>query len=263
MSYRLDYEEKIPSVVARLKEEHAEIDRNLKRISQITSREDGDVRVALSLLEASKEVILRHAVEEEARLARVIVESEETKKSSAESVKILQEHRRIEDFFKNELPYLVNENSEVEAKKKISRFVDFMAEHHLAEEQDLFPLALKAVASKSILPLVPNEDTIFPKARPMRLVELVNYQEKAIVSKVLTGKGSGTITLFAFDKDQGLTEHTSPFDVLVQVLEGSVDVTIAGNSFQLAEGDAIILPANLGHALHADSRFKMILTLMR
>lgn len=263
MSYRLDYEEKIPSVVARLKEEHAEIDRKLGRISEIVTREDGDIRVAVSLLEALKTEILRHAVEEEARLARIIMESEETKKSSAQSLKILQEHRRIENFFKGELPYLLNENSEKEAKKKISLFIDFMIEHHLAEEQELFPLSLKAASSQTVLPLTSNVEAIFPEAKPIPLRELVNYQEEAIVSKVLTGKASGTITLFAFDEGQGLTEHTSPFDALVQILEGNADVTIAGNCFHMSEGDVVILPANQGHALHAVSRFKMLLTLLR
>jgi len=96
-----------------------------------------------------------------------------------------------------------------------------------------------------------------------RLVDLVDYQEASVVSKTLIEKKVGTVTLFAFDKGQGLSEHTAPFDALVHVLDGEVEVRISGKPYTLKAGEAIIMPANEPHALKALTRFKMLLTMIR
>jgi quercetin dioxygenase-like cupin family protein len=93
--------------------------------------------------------------------------------------------------------------------------------------------------------------------------ELVAYQDGAIVSKEIIKKPTGTVTLFAFDQDQGLSEHTAPFDALVCVLEGETVITISGNPHHLKEGDMIIMPAAQPHALKALKRFKMMLIMIR
>ena len=98
---------------------------------------------------------------------------------------------------------------------------------------------------------------------PVRLKELVNYQEGAVVSRTIIDKKTGTVTLFAFDKEQGLSEHTAPFDALAYIIEGEVDVIISGKSYHLKEGEMIIMPANQPHALRAVERFKMILIMIR
>jgi quercetin dioxygenase-like cupin family protein len=85
----------------------------------------------------------------------------------------------------------------------------------------------------------------------------------AVVSRQITKTEAGNVTLFAFDKDQGLSEHTAPFDALVHILEGEAQITISGKPFDLKAGDAIIMPANEPHALKAVQRFKMLLTMIR
>ncbi len=147
MSFRVDHNEPISDLLTRLTEEHGEINRKLERISEISAKNDGDLKLAVSLLNAVSTEILRHAVEEEARLARVIMESDVTRESSDESVKILQEHRRIKEFFDDELPYILDENSEKQARKKIIEFTDLVIRHHKEEEKELFPLSLRAAAS--------------------------------------------------------------------------------------------------------------------
>jgi quercetin dioxygenase-like cupin family protein len=94
-------------------------------------------------------------------------------------------------------------------------------------------------------------------------LEVVSYQSKAVVSKVLVHSKGGTVTLFAFDQGEGLSEHTAPFDALVLVLEGSAEVTIGGTPHRLDPNDFILMPANVPHALHAVERFKMMLTMIR
>jgi len=91
---------------------------------------------------------------------------------------------------------------------------------------------------------------------------LVNYQDGSVVSRDIVKKPTGTVTIFAFDEGQGLSEHTAPFDALVQVLEGEVEVTIAGKPHRVQSGE-MILPANQPHALKALKRYKMILTMIR
>ena len=92
---------------------------------------------------------------------------------------------------------------------------------------------------------------------------LVNYQEGSVVSREIVRKPAGNVTIFAFDEGQGLSEHTAPFDALAQVLEGEVEISIAGIPRRLGEGEMILMPANQPHALRALKRFKMILTMIR
>ena len=93
--------------------------------------------------------------------------------------------------------------------------------------------------------------------------ELVNYQDGAIVSREIIKKPTGSVTLFAFDEGQGLSEHTAPFDALVQVVEGAAEIMISSQSHPLQGGEMILLPAGQPHALKALKRFKMILTMIR
>ena len=100
-------------------------------------------------------------------------------------------------------------------------------------------------------------------AKVAKLIDLVDYQEDAIVSKTIVEKKTGTVTLFAFDEGQGLSEHTAPYDALVCILDGEATVTITGNSHHLKEGEAILMPANEPHALEGPGKFKMMLTMIR
>ena len=97
----------------------------------------------------------------------------------------------------------------------------------------------------------------------VRLADLVDYQDGAVVSREIINKKTGTVTLFAFDKGQGLSEHTAPFDALVYIIGGEADITISGKTLRLKEGEMVIMPANQPHALKAVGRFKMILTMIR
>ena len=92
--------------------------------------------------------------------------------------------------------------------------------------------------------------------------EMVAYQEGSVVSRMLVFKKAGTITLFAFDKGEGLSEHTAPYDAVLTILDGEAKVTIAGTDFQLSAGEMIIMPANKPHAVYATTRFKMMLTMI-
>ncbi len=94
-------------------------------------------------------------------------------------------------------------------------------------------------------------------------VDLVAYQEGAVVSRSLLNKKTGTVTFFAFDKGQALSEHTAPFDAMVYVLDGEVEITISGASYNLKIGEMIIMPANEPHGLKALSPFKMMLTMIK
>jgi quercetin dioxygenase-like cupin family protein len=101
--------------------------------------------------------------------------------------------------------------------------------------------------------------TVNLDAASINIKQLVDYQEGAIVSREVYVKKTGVVTVFAFDKDQGLSEHTAPFDAMVHVLEGSVEIKIGGKPFILNKDDFIIMPGNVTHALKAKERFKMIL----
>jgi quercetin dioxygenase-like cupin family protein len=99
--------------------------------------------------------------------------------------------------------------------------------------------------------------------RVSRMAGLIDYQEGSVVSRqVMKGEG-GNVTLFAFDAGEGLTEHTSPFDALVLVLDGEAEVTVSGVASRLGKGDMIVMPANEPHALKAPSRFKMLLVMVK
>ena len=101
------------------------------------------------------------------------------------------------------------------------------------------------------------------KARVFRLVDLVSYQQDAVVSRTLVDKKVGTVTLFAFDKGQGLSEHTTPFDAFVEILDGEGEIIISGASHHVKTGEMILMPANEPHALKAVERFKMMLTMIK
>jgi len=100
-------------------------------------------------------------------------------------------------------------------------------------------------------------------AETAKTADLVSYQEGSIVSREIVKKSTGTVTVFAFDEGQALSEHTAPFDALVHVLEGEVEITIAGKLHRLQSGEMILMPAQQSHALKAMQRFKMILTMIR
>ena len=97
-------------------------------------------------------------------------------------------------------------------------------------------------------------------AKASNLVDLIDYQEGSVVSRTIIDKKTGTITLFAFDENQGLSEHTAPYDAMVYVLDGEVDITISGKEVWLKQGEMTIMPANEPHALTAKTKFKMLLT---
>ncbi len=101
------------------------------------------------------------------------------------------------------------------------------------------------------------------KTEPTILKNLLEYQDNSVVSRELIKKETGTVTLFAFDKGQGLSEHTAPFDAMVQVLDGTANITISGKEHSVDEGEFLIMPANEPHALDAQKRFKMMLTMIK
>ena len=108
-----------------------------------------------------------------------------------------------------------------------------------------------------------EEKGLFAHSIIFRFHESVSYAEGGIVSKQIIRKENGNITLFAFDTEEGLSEHTSPFDALIQVIEGKARITIGGKAFILEAGDSIIMPADIPHAVFALKKFKMILTMIR
>jgi quercetin dioxygenase-like cupin family protein len=102
------------------------------------------------------------------------------------------------------------------------------------------------------------------KGRPLNLKDEISYADGAVISKTLLKKETGNITLFSFDKGQGLSEHTSPFDAVVQVVEGQGAFIIAGEMKTVKEGEMIIMPANIPHDVQAaEQPFKMLLTMIR
>jgi quercetin dioxygenase-like cupin family protein len=105
-----------------------------------------------------------------------------------------------------------------------------------------------------------SDDT---KAKPFNVENLIDYQENAVVSREIIRKETGTVTIFAFDKGEGLSEHTAPFDAMVQVVDGTAEIIISGNKNIVEKGELIIMPGNVPHALNAVERFKMVLTMIR
>ena len=101
------------------------------------------------------------------------------------------------------------------------------------------------------------------KAQTMKMISLAEYQEGSIVSRTLIDKKAGTVTFFAFDEGQGLSEHVAPYDALVSVLDGEAEVAISEKIYRIKEGEMIILPANKPHALKAIRKFKMMLIMIK
>ncbi len=101
------------------------------------------------------------------------------------------------------------------------------------------------------------------KGKVFVIEDLIDYQEGSVVSKEIIGKDTGTVTIFAFDKGEGLSEHTAPFDAMVQIVNGKAEIIISGHKNEVNAGEMIIMPAGDPHALNALERFKMILTLIR
>ena len=101
------------------------------------------------------------------------------------------------------------------------------------------------------------------KEKIAKLADLVDYQQGAVVSREIMNQKTGTVTLFAFDKGQGLSEHTAPFDALVYLIDGEAEVTISGKPLHLKQGEMVVMPANQPHALKAIKHFKMMLTMIK
>ena len=95
------------------------------------------------------------------------------------------------------------------------------------------------------------------------LAGMVDYSNGAVISRILYKSDKGNITLFSFDKDQNLSEHSAPYDAIVQIVEGSARLTIGGKDVMAKTGDLVVMPANIPHAVYADKRFKMLLTMIR
>lgn len=104
---------------------------------------------------------------------------------------------------------------------------------------------------------------IFEKGKVLDFEKLIDYSDGGVISKQVLKNDVGNITLFSFDKGQGLTEHTAPFDAIVQVLDGKVEIKIGGIPHSLKKGESIIMPASIPHALFAEERFKMLLTMIK
>jgi quercetin dioxygenase-like cupin family protein len=107
-----------------------------------------------------------------------------------------------------------------------------------------------------------TDDNMFDRGQ-LKLLDVVRYHEGAVVSKELVRKSGGTVTVFAFDAGQGLSEHTAPFDALVYVLDGEAEVTISGTPHRLRAGEMLLMPAHQSHAVNAIQRFKMLLIMLR
>ena len=114
--------------------------------------------------------------------------------------------------------------------------------------------------------LPPKTSTVLPKdfvGISLAVESLVTYQKNAVVSKQILNKKAGSLTIFAFDKGEGLSEHTAPYDAVVQVLDGEAEVVIAGKPIKVLPGEIVIMPANVPHAVRAVKKFKMLLTMIR
>jgi len=108
-----------------------------------------------------------------------------------------------------------------------------------------------------------SNDKTFQPAQTVPIAGLIDYQDGSVVSREIVKGANGRVTMFAFDKGEGLSEHTSPFNALVQVIEGEAEITISGKPNRVKAGEVILMPAGQPHALGAVERFKMILTMVR
>jgi quercetin dioxygenase-like cupin family protein len=108
-----------------------------------------------------------------------------------------------------------------------------------------------------------NKSNSEPMGSPEKLSDLVQYQDGSIVSRTLLKRESGSVTVFALDGSQAISEHTVPHDALVLVLDGEAEVTVSGHAHRVKQGEMIVMPANQPHAVKAVTRFKMLLTMLR
>jgi quercetin dioxygenase-like cupin family protein len=114
--------------------------------------------------------------------------------------------------------------------------------------------------NKSCCDSIENANSL---AGAQKLSDMIQYSPDAIVSRTIIDKPEGTVTLFAFDKEQRLSEHQAPFDALVQVIDGTAGVTIGGEDVAVGTGEMVIMPANIPHAVRAQDKFKMLLTMIK
>ena len=127
------------------------------------------------------------------------------------------------------------------------------------EKVVLYDYELNYYNTKSII----MEKKEFAKDQIFRFDEKINYSDGAIVSMNVLKRDTGNISLFAFDKGEGLSEHTAPFDAMVQIVDGKAEITVGENKHILEKGDSIIMPANIPHALKAIEKYKMVLTMIK
>ncbi len=119
------------------------------------------------------------------------------------------------------------------------------------------------LSSVKLINITNMEQKEFQKGRVFRFEGEVDYAAGSVVSKNVLKRDTGNISLFSFDKGEGLSEHTAPFDALVQVVDGKAEITIDGNPHLVDKGESIIMPANIPHALKAVENFKMVLTMIK
>ena len=111
--------------------------------------------------------------------------------------------------------------------------------------------------------MAPPDENTPPLSTPQKVAELLEYQAGSVVSRTLIKKPTGTLTLFAFDQGEGLSEHSTPHDAVVEVLDGTVEITIGGVPHRVSAGEGLLLPASIPHALSAVTPFKMLLIMIR
>ena len=108
-----------------------------------------------------------------------------------------------------------------------------------------------------------NNENELPEGKTLTLKDYITYAEGSVVSKTIVDKKTGTVTLFAFDSGQKLSEHTTPFDALVNVVDGEAELTIGGEKLRVSAGQIVLMPADVPHAVNAVKRFKMLLIMIR
>ena len=108
-----------------------------------------------------------------------------------------------------------------------------------------------------------SENATIPKGKAFNLEQFITYADGSVVSKTLHKRETGNLTLFAFDKGQGLSEHTAPFDAVVYILDGEAQIKIGGTPQNITKGEMLLMPANISHALTAVTPFKMLLVMIR
>ncbi len=116
---------------------------------------------------------------------------------------------------------------------------------------------------KDQIKYITNEEAKMPETQAVTVKDNIEYSDGSIVSKIILNKETGTVTLFAFDKGQKLSEHTTPFDALVHVVDGEAELVIGDEKVAVADGQFAIMPADIPHAVNANQRFKMLLTMIK